>query len=362
MTRRQLIAYVLAGTVLAAVSFAWLANTLFRTEFRKPTELHLAAGRNDVATIERWIGEGRNLNVKYNNPGNLHEGSGLAGQTALMFAAERGHLEAVRALVEGGADMYLETWRPEREGYAYSAFDYAVKGGNPQVVKYLWEVSDKESFRKRISFNLGAAYERFCRAPAPQSRESARALIVFLLENLADSRLAADALPYVPNRDACAAEMHLLLSRATAPTPLALVTAARLGLVEITSLYLERGVDVNAFADVGYVYPGRRITALMAAAGAAKLKTVEVLLDAGADPNLRDASGRTALIAAVLEEGCSVPRPSCDERLAVMKTLLSHSARTDIRDRQGKTALDYADWHSADLYVAEKKAILAGPE
>src|SRR6266498_1216956 len=105
---------------------------LFGSEFGAPTELHLAASRNDVAVIRMWISSGKNLDVKYNDPGNWHEGPGISGKTALMFAAERGNLDAVRLLVDGGANIYLQTSRPKREGYEYTAFDYAVEGGNPE--------------------------------------------------------------------------------------------------------------------------------------------------------------------------------------------------------------------------------------
>ncbi len=320
----------------------------------------MAAKRNDLETIETWIAKGRNLDVKYNDPGNLHEGSGVAGQTALMFAAEHRHVEAVRALVEGGADIYLETWRPGRDGYQYSVFDYAVKGGNPEIVRYLWRISDKSFFRKRIARNLGTAYRRFCEAVAPQSQEAAHALVVFLLENVADAEVAADALAYISTRAECLDEIRFLLERGIAPTPASLVAAAWLGRAGIVSLYLARGVDVNAIVD--HYYLGRQTTALIAAATAGQREAVEALLAAGADPNLHDAAGRTALIAAVAEQVCTARQPRCEARLAVMKALLRHGARTDLRDRQGKTALDHADSYAGDVYVARKKAILRGLE
>jgi ankyrin repeat protein len=358
MTRRQWMAGLLAGTLLVGIPSAWFVSTFFRSEFSKPTELHVAAKRNDLETIKTWIAKGRDLDVKYNDPGNIHEGSGVAGQTALMFAAERGHFEAVRALVEGGADIYLETWRPGREGYESSVFDYAIKGGNPRIVKYLWTMSDKRSFKKRSSRNVGLAYTRFCDAQAPPTRAAARELVVFLLDHVANAEVASQALVYISNREQCLDELRFLLDRGVAPTPAALVDAAWLGLDGIVSLYLARGVDVNAAVDHRYVYPGRKITALIAAATAGRRAVVQRLLAAGADPNLQDAAGRTALIAAVASEACTAARPACEERLEVMKALLEHGARTDIRDREGKTALDYANAYAGDAYFARKKAML----
>ena len=58
--------------------------------------------------------------------------------------------------------------------------------------------------------------------------------------------------------------------------------------MEIVSLLIERGVDVNAR------YPNE-LTALMWAAGSGHAKAVAVLLDKGADTALLDNRGKTAL-------------------------------------------------------------------
>lgn len=341
--------FLVLGLILLPLSACAISN--------EPTELHRAAEQNDIVTIKKWIDKGRNIDVKYNDSGNWHEGPGIAGKTPLMFAAENGNLEATKLLIDGGANIYLETSRPKRQGYEYTAFDYAIEGGNPEIVKYLWGISDKKSFRKRIADNLLIAYDRFC---SRDIQQSTRDIVVFLLDNLADDELASNTLWRISDRDYCLDEIQFILDQRIKPAPSAMVTAASLGLTEIILLYLQRGADINALGRSSYTHSYAKVTPLIAAAGTAQLKTVTLLLEAGTNPNLQDSEGRTALIAAIAEGGCSRVDPACEERHEVMKLLLKHGARTHIRDRSGKAALDYADRYApGDPYTAKKKAILS---
>ncbi len=97
---------------------------------------------------------------------------------------------------------------------------------------------------------------------------------------------------------------------------------------------LQRGIEF--FRRSGYRLPVNKankhgITPLMAASFWGKTGAVELLIDKGAELDLREEDGRTALHWAV--------RRGHPE---VVKILLAHGARTDITDREGKTALDLA--------------------
>lgn len=321
------------------------------------SSLHEAAERNDLKTIKLLIAWGTSPDVTYNEPGNLHEGPGIHGITPLMVAAESGHLASVRLLIDAGANIYAQTWRPGREGYDYTAFDYAVEGGHPDVVKYIWEKSNRTSFKKRISINLNIAYNRFC---SRQISAASQELVVFLLDNVADAKLASDTLWRISDRDYCMDAIRFLLNRGITPSPNAVVTAAKLGLTEIVSLYRQRGADINAYGRSSYTYLGAMVTPLIAAAGAGNFAMVKFLLSVGADPNLQDTEGRSALIAAMAEGGCSRIDPRCEERHEVMKVLLKHGARADIRDRFHKSAFDYIDRYPDDPYNSKKRAIMEG--
>jgi ankyrin repeat protein len=90
---------------------------------------------------------------------------------------------------------------------------------------------------------------------------------------------------------------------------------------------LSRGADANASNDRG-------TTPLMVSAGAWGHDSpvfLELLLNAHADINATDADGKTPLMAAS-ERG----------HVEKVRFLLSHGAKADVRDKKGRTALDYA--------------------
>jgi len=121
---------------------------------------------------------------------------------------------------------------------------------------------------------------------------------------------------------------------------------------------LRNGTDKNLTG------PGGR-TAMMLAAFNGHTKVVEMLLDAGARVDTRDAIGRTALMYAatgpnlptiklLLEEGARADAVDGQERwtplmfaaaeghLHVVKLLLAEGADPDTRDTDGETAADFA--------------------
>lgn len=111
-----------------------------------------------------------------------------------------------------------------------------------------------------------------------------------------------------------------------------IIYAAARGFHGIVRRLLDAGVDVNM------VY-GNDLTVLVWAAGHANdvpesdgVKTVQLLLEKGAQLGARDNRGRTALMtAAELGHG------------AIVKALLAAGADKDAKDKEGKTALDLAD-------------------
>jgi ankyrin repeat protein len=93
---------------------------------------------------------------------------------------------------------------------------------------------------------------------------------------------------------------------------------------------LKRGADANAIIDNGYI----DMPVLLAVAGKEDKNAVsclEALLDAGADINIRNRRGATALHMAVLERN-----------YATTEFLLGRGADMQARDEHDRTALDYA--------------------
>lgn len=101
--------------------------------------------------------------------------------------------------------------------------------------------------------------------------------------------------------------------------------AANGGDPELIRLLLARGLEVDAVDD------HYKDTALEYAAGYDKREAVAVLLEAGADVNHQDISGRTFLHAAVL-----------GKRVKILQMLLAAGADPTIANNKGETALDLA--------------------
>lgn len=100
-------------------------------------------------------------------------------------------------------------------------------------------------------------------------------------------------------------------------TPL-MITCAYYGGVSICAMLLDKGADVNAVANDG-------TTALMLAAQNAKIDVVELLLKRGAKPGMKDKSGKTALdYAKVADDSDYIKKSVKDTRIdkeAVIKLL-----------------------------------------
>ncbi len=104
----------------------------------------------------------------------------------------------------------------------------------------------------------------------------------------------------------------------------------------ILSAYLGHDAIVGAMAPLSQNidYQSSYGTALMAAAVKGHRSCAAQLLDAGADPNLQDQSGNTALIYA-----------SMFEMEDLVRLLLEHKARKDLKNDKGFSAADYAKLH-----------------
>jgi ankyrin repeat protein len=121
----------------------------------------------------------------------------------------------------------------------------------------------------------------------------------------------------------------------------ALGVAARFGRRSIVKTLLEAGASATTTP-----------SPLPAAARSGDLAVVRRLLDAGADPNAFGPHGHAALHAACI-----------DGRLPVIRLLLSHGARLDLRDREHDgTPLDWANYfHHARVARLLRDRPLNGP-
>ncbi len=211
------------------------------------------------------------------------------GVTALMLAAQGGHLAAAEMLVAAGADLLAV------DDEDLSALLYAVQGNHSSVAKFLVESgadpNDQFVDDKGVARNL-----------------------------LMDSILAGNS------------ELSLLLARKGANCSFAdedgvsvVTQAAYLGLEEVVAALLLAGGDANAANSEG-------INALIAAASEGHWLVVESLLAAkAADVNSRDKDGTNALMAAAVRG-----------HREVAESLIKHGVRVNEQNVDGHTALMFA--------------------
>jgi ankyrin repeat protein len=91
---------------------------------QKAKEFHEPAGRGDLEAVKQVIEKGGKVDKL-----------DVAGQTALMWASEGGHMEVIKYLIEKGADVNILSSKYGRG----SALIYAAAAGRLETVEYLVE-------------------------------------------------------------------------------------------------------------------------------------------------------------------------------------------------------------------------------
>jgi ankyrin repeat protein len=254
------------------------------------------------------------------------------GLTALHFAARAGAPDAVRALIEGGAD--LDTVDAEGTSAVLLAtlndrFDVTrvllEAGADPNVA----DIYGRTVLLAATDAHTRDAAPRPASSPPLTSRATPVEVVVLALRNGADPNAA---LVDKPPGDSAEREQNLVLDKATTP----LFRAAMSGDVEIMSLLLDAGANPLAPTE-------GNTTPLMAAAGvgwhqsinrgreADAIEALELLLARGGDLNAANHAGDTPLHGATLRGST-----------AIIQFLVDHGARVDTKNDKGQTPLDIA--------------------
>jgi len=258
-----------------------------------------ASSNGNIAEMKNLIAEGADVNCCKDG------GKG----TPLMIAAFHAQAEAVRLLLNSGADISLQ----DRDGK--TALHKATAQCQPEGLKAVEMLleggadlndEDRNGYRPWFwSFHVPQHMYRQCK-PMRQLlfKYSKRR------EGLKSNHSTAQSNPSSYQK-----AMDLILTY-------------QVGDIEEMEMLVAAGADVNCCRTQGNGTP------LMKAAFHRDVEAVRFLLSSGADANLQDRDGRTALHKVLLM--CMDKKTA----LPVAELLLQHGADLTIKDREGKTPLD----------------------
>jgi ankyrin repeat protein len=280
------------------------------------TALHWAAHWNDLEAVNLLLRAGANAKAvnRY-------------GVTPLSEAVTSGSAPMIQALLTAGADPKTLTTEDGE-----TVLMTASRAGNTDAVRILLDrgadVNAREKYKGQTAL-MWAAAERH-----PE-------IVKLLLDRGADWKIrSSDRETRLPR-----------LSAASSVSPMArggfpaLLYAAREGDVETAQVMADKGVDLN-YGDVD------NTTALTVSVLNKRYTFAKFLLDRGADPNVVDASGRTALYAVVEarnEDWTTLPERRADDPLPsieIVKLLLAHKADPNValnKPLPGKSGMDSGD-------------------
>jgi uncharacterized protein len=297
------------------------------------TALHWAAHWNDLDTVRTLLAAGANPKT-----------TNRFGASPLSEAAALGNAAMVEALLNAGADAKALTTTDGE-----TVLMTAARAGNAATVKMLLdrgaEVNAKESYKGQTAL-MWAASERHA------------GVVKLLLDRGADWRvLSTSHETKMPK-----------LSAASSVTPMprgglsALHFAAREGDIATVQTMLDAGVDINHL-DVD------KTSALTVALMNKQYTLAKFLLERGANPNIQDAAGRTALYAAIdmrNEDYSATPgRPALDPMpsIEIVRALLDRGADTNLAlttRLPGRSGMDGGDTSLGEGTTPLMRAARAG--
>lgn len=318
--------------MIAFLAMLFLAGDNLNEDF------YTAIAENDVSAVRRYLQEGQDPNVSED---------GIHGPFA--FATT---IEMIDLLVEFGADIDL----PDPQGK--TAIRHAIE---PDILRHLLKIG---AVPDDVKVNDRTLLETLCDKYAQGSDIRTRQMIDILREGGAgytarciialsdldsfsklqlkqfDQMTIDDMFIHAVESDR-AIIAYLLLESGANPNHKPNLLFHALKRRELTSLLLDRGADFMMQYDAsnaGKSGPklAERFYAIHRASSHSKnLEGLVVLLERGADPNVRDSDGETPLFWAIRES----LRNRSESMLPTIYVLLRSGASTSIENNQGETPI-----------------------
>ncbi len=254
----------------------------------------------------------------------LNYGAGLdfqdeLGSTALINAVKEGKTNVIKLLLDAGADIYI------LDNSDNTALDYAVKLQNRDIMKLLSKYIIDKNARNQFVNQFEEEYK------AKLKEEELANAVECCDIKVAGELLAAGVNPNVKGK------FGYFLSQAISKKYMSMI-----------KLLLNYKANPNLFihyldmTSLGGTYSYHTIFSCAIKEMADK-DIIKLLLGFGADPNIQDSSGLTALMQAILVN-------DKEKKLEYVKLLLDYGALLDLKNNQGRTALDIA-WRRNDQDV-----------
>lgn len=306
------------------------AAAVFAASTEKLSDDFYAAIRaNDLPKLESMLKQGASVNTKDNHD-----------VTPLMYAAAAGSVEAMKLLIDKGADVNARNMF-ESTALIWSATDIR------KIKLLLDRGADVNAVSKQGRTTLLLA------ALSDHSAEIVRLLIAKgaktkVADKLGMTTLTAAALGndtetvrllIIDSGDINAGAPGLTGALAViTDTPLA--SAAANGNLAVVKMLLAKGANVNGVSTRDKLFQVKNgdvllggFTPLLLAAAFGPPEVVKALLDAGADVNAKDVRGMTPLMLAVATDR---------QDPEIIKMLLAKGASVQAKSNLGETALDWA--------------------
>lgn len=302
-TRSSLIEAVKAGNQVRIRALVKTPGNINVAEADGTTALHWAVRADDAETVRLLIRSGAKVNV-----------ANRQGITPLSVAATNGNAGVTRDLLDAGAD-------PNTSGHdGETVLMTAARTGNPEVVNALIargaNVNAAETWQKQTALMWAAL-------------ENNPATIKVLVEHGADMSARSKVLNFPEYRYETNGMAVFQLPKGGWT---ALMYAAREGAIAAAAALADLKADLNA------VSPQEGTTALQLAVINVHYDLANLLLEKGADPNVADSSGMTALYATVDMRApanmLTRPEPKLRDKLdsiGLAKALLAHGADPNAR-------------------------------